>query len=190
MTYIRILAICLIFSPINAFAQTTNPWQLIPSGTSDNLRCINFVDEQNGWISGEEGVLLRTRDRGQTWTVDSIGVQYNLLKIVALDTLNLWMISPIFPTGQNEPGTFLLKSQDGGNSWSEIWFPDQLFKGIDFIDTTTGWIGGVSGLLLGTTDGGNTWTEANFEPGGTSGFIIEHIEFLSDQLIFCNGRTV
>lgn len=61
-------------------------WQQQASGTSQNLKSVNFQpDGQRGWAVGDGGVILRTEDGGATWihqtqdaraTVPARGVYY------------------------------------------------------------------------------------------------------------------
>ncbi|WP_197525573.1 YCF48-related protein [Pseudobythopirellula maris] len=44
-------------------------WRLLPTGVSTPINAITFVDDQRGWAVGELGVILATRDGGQTWVV-------------------------------------------------------------------------------------------------------------------------
>ena len=34
-----------------------------------------FVDDQTGWVVGEEGTILATRDGGTTWTRQDTGLK-------------------------------------------------------------------------------------------------------------------
>lgn len=45
-------------------------WTQVSSPTDVTLTTVCFVDPQNGWIGGHEATLLRTRDGGDTWTVE------------------------------------------------------------------------------------------------------------------------
>ena len=47
-----------------------------------------FVDSQNGWISGQFGEILRTKDGGKTWKFQRSGTQENLNKIYFANTMH------------------------------------------------------------------------------------------------------
>src|SRR4030043_1509700 len=42
-------------------------WEILNQGTSGSLNTIDFVSENIGWVNGEEGILYKTEDRGETW---------------------------------------------------------------------------------------------------------------------------
>ena len=42
-------------------------WQRVDTGTTSDLKAIQFINQQDGWICGTDGSLLRTLDAGQTW---------------------------------------------------------------------------------------------------------------------------
>ena len=157
---------------------------------------IHFVDENVGFISGATGEdesrsnarILKTTDGGKTWRV-----------VFATDTPNdiNWKIS--FPSADvgyasiisyqapdGEARGYVVKTDDGGEHWRKLkvtddkdWIP----YGINFMNTSRGWIGGSTGGYE-TTDGGQSWhavmmgkstNKIRVEPrsdGGTSVFAI------------------
>jgi len=144
--------------------KTTNgglTWRTISSGTTYNLYDLCFPDANNGYAVGitndnQNGVVLKTTDAGETWTLNTIS-QVNLESVhFPVDastgyTCDFW-------------GT-VLKTIDGGQSWSNIYAaPDTYFHAIFFKDNSTGFIVGntydgssLVNLVLKTTDGGLTW---------------------------------
>ncbi|MBA2455425.1 MAG: oxidoreductase [Nocardioidaceae bacterium] len=47
---------------------TSNPhWDERPTGTNEQYRGLDAVSKRVVWVSGEEGGVLRTTDKGQTW---------------------------------------------------------------------------------------------------------------------------
>lgn len=57
---------------------------------------------------------------------------------------------------------FLIKTEDGGQSWQEIAYDDgRKAIAIHFVDDQIGWAVGNNGLILSTTDGGDTWLVGN-----------------------------
>ncbi|MDQ3651242.1 MAG: YCF48-related protein [Acidobacteriota bacterium] len=42
-------------------------WREQPSGTTQDLRAVNFLGSDIGWAVGEKGTMLRTTNGGQTW---------------------------------------------------------------------------------------------------------------------------
>ena len=78
---------------------------------------IDFADEQHGWAS--DGVNLhRTSDGGQQWTKLSPGA--NFKQVTSLDFVSStlgWAIR-----GQGKNSSLLLKTTDGGGTWTPIPF--------------------------------------------------------------------
>lgn len=116
-------------------------------------------------------VVVRTTDGGRTWTEKIL--QAPNMQIQTLQNIHFvsaqtgWVIGR---AGDEEAGQgVLLKTTDGGDSWSAIRLPfDQLPAAIFFIDEKTGWIGGAGppikededtgpSDIIVTTDGGATW---------------------------------
>ncbi len=153
-----IAAIVLLLLSNISFAQ----WNIVSSPDLKELNDVFLVNENTGWIIGEEGYLLYSSDGGYTWTEKNSGTDKDLMEIFFLDEQNGWI-----GTGENSPGGSVLKTTDGGETWEEIDFsyvkPNlsfELFDGIQFVDENTGFI--VAGKLnsnfiLKTTDGGLTW---------------------------------
>lgn len=52
---------------------------------------------------------------------------------------------------------WLLRSDDGGQTWERLPVTGDFFKSICFTDPQTGYIVGITGTLLRTTDGGRAW---------------------------------
>ncbi len=144
-----VLSLLLTIIPVNA----QENWEIINSGTTDNLEDVFFIDNQNGWIIGYSGTLLRTTDAGESW--NSIIIPYQNLKAIQFVNQNIgWIVG--------DEG-LIIKSTDGGNTWFEqeggqnYYLEDQ-----HFFDDQVGIIcGGTIGVgrLLRTTNGGNQWDE-------------------------------
>ena len=131
-------------------------WVQQTSHTLATLGGISFLDENTGFITGDSGVVLTTKDGGITWTRLYAGA-YGLMDVHAVDS-NLLYISVA-------KGGTVLKSADGGGTWSvqtvendstdrgmAIWFTSPL-KGFVCI----GKYPFLNSKIFGTVDGGLTW---------------------------------
>ena len=97
-------------------------WRLQPSGVNCSLQSVCFLTRKIGYVAGGSaepyshtgaGVLLTTRDGGQTWTGNSRLMLPELKKILFIDPDHGWAIG--FPLAIYGSGVFT--SDDGGRSW-------------------------------------------------------------------------
>ena len=103
-----------------------------------------------GWISGEQGLILRTTDAGKTWRKQQSGVTDNIYRVAPVDAQNA------VATGAN--GT-ILYTHDGGQHWQQ----SRQKNGFAFFDasapdTKNAWVIGEFETILHSSDGGMTWT--------------------------------
>jgi len=148
------------------------------------LRCIGFANDRVGWVgnigAAENERLLQTVDGGETWSFVR-----NLPSKNPRQVCGLWVVdeSTVYLAGSNEnegpdPGrATVLKTTDGGMSWSEIDMHAaanaKTLIDVYFEDANRGWVvGGVDTVehpsrngrrgdlvpgIFRTLDGGQTW---------------------------------
>ncbi len=134
-------------------------WQN-PTTTGNNLNGIQLVNQNIGYVVGEEGTILRTIDGGNSWNDQLSGIYNNLNSVMFIDSLNGWIVG--------EFGT-ILKTTDSGNHWQEIinQYADYCLTSVFFVNQYVGWaVGGLgsnvensASLIIKTTDSGITWFE-------------------------------
>src|SRR3972149_2101943 len=61
----RLILIAAIF--LIAFANLQGQWEILNEGVKSSLNAIDFANENIGWIAGNDGLLFKTKDGGQTW---------------------------------------------------------------------------------------------------------------------------
>ena len=109
---------------------------------------ISFSDANNGIIVSGTNVY-RTYDSGQSWTqIDPIG---------PINTIGLSYVEgteTIFSTSQSGSS----QSFDGGLTWNQI--DNEVFLGVEFLNSTTGWAGSFNGDLSG-----GIWKWSDFSLG-------------------------
>lgn len=150
---------------------------------------ISFVDDQNGWIIGRQGVR-RTEDGGGSWSrVDEDGnVTGNAIQF--LDLNRGWVV-----------GKFgdVRRTDDGGETWEMVPAAGNLegksgddkpnFQGFHFVDEDHGWLAGYRrempaldqfdyGLIYHTSDGGRTWSKQ-----------LDQIDILLRDIRFIDPKT-
>lgn len=176
------LLIFSILTLITTYAQTT--WYEVPTGVDNKLNTIDFPTTLVGYIGGNDTLLLKTTDGGNTWnpitfsgvTVYSGGE--NILDLNFIDD-NIGYMS-VGPYG----GTY--KTIDGGLNWDIITVSDNLcyVGGTFFFAEDDGFIGGdgcFEGELIDIVTVGTT-TASILNDNGTVGVeSITQIDFLDDN---------
>ena len=123
---------------IRAWSQARVPVQ-------SDLAAVHFIDRNNGWACGHDGVILHSADGGRTWTKQLDGVlarhafeTYYESRIAAGDksvAAALDQIKLNFDQGPTLP-------------WLGVWF----------VDRDKGFVVGSFGDIAMTSDGGMTWS--------------------------------
>jgi photosystem II stability/assembly factor-like uncharacterized protein len=107
--------------PLNSFAQLTG-WEVVQSGTTQNLNSIYFYNHQFGVACGDSGVVLRSIDSGKTWQSLQSPVTLNLNDCVLLSEDCFSAVGD---------SAALIATSDGGNTW----FFDQILDVVGDIYT-------------------------------------------------------
>lgn len=127
------------------------------------------LKDSTGVIAGYGGVLQISTDNGLTWQVKNTGFFDHFLKadIISRDTILL--INPV--AGK------IYKSTNRGNSWQVSGTAIPNMNGVDFTQTSTGFVTKTGGIYK-TTDGGLTWQ--NIYPNNTTNGVTT-IKFLNSN---------
>ncbi|MCI0449416.1 MAG: YCF48-related protein [Chlorobi bacterium] len=129
-------------------------WLQQVSGITDGLQDCDFINQNTGWVCGNNGVILKTTNGGVNWFQQSSGVSKILWGIDAVDENLLWCV------GQ---WNTILKSTDGGNNWIVLRdgpTSSPTFRKVFFLNTNAGWLL-KSNYILRTTNGGTTFDSTN-----------------------------
>ncbi|MCX7955189.1 MAG: YCF48-related protein [Bacteroidales bacterium] len=133
--------------------KTTNggqTWSLIYSNSNQVLKDIYFIDENNGWVVGNDGLIMYTNNGGSNWTIQNSNTTQTLLSVYFINQQKGWACGY---------GGTILSTNDGGNTWVHQSAPvTEIFYSIYFINENNGAIAGDFGYVLTTNDGGNTWS--------------------------------
>ena len=138
-------------------------WKKIKTPASDPygaFSSVQFISAKVGWISGL-GVYTPTAG-GKTWKRQrrkSADYEYGTLHFA--DARHGWVTisGPSIVDGDVEtPGvSAILRTDDGGATWTRIDTPGAENLQLFFLDANRGWSAGRTGFTS-TTDGGRTWT--------------------------------
>ena len=147
----------------------------LPPGQGQGyLRNIIFASDGTGWGVGhdydESESLLWCSSDLRAWTAQS----HPIPKGARLSAIAFPTAMAGYAVGyirRESPKPFMLKTVDGGDTWTEVAPPLTEGTPIDifFLDEQTGWVVGASGddgLVLKTTDGGASWevTRVHYSP--------------------------
>ena len=120
---------------------------------SPDLLSVAFTDDgQIGLAVGVNGTILKSTNRGVTWTSRTSGTRVSLRSVdLATDGQTAWVVGD---------GGTILRSLDGGDSWlSSDSATAAVLLSVSFgADGRTGWAVGSTGTALRSLDGGASWT--------------------------------
>ncbi len=136
-----------LFLPV--LAQDHWTWQNpLPQG--NDLESIVFTSSDTGYAFGEAGTILKTTDRGTSWSIRTAG-SARLHKAQFPNSKLGYVVGDL--------GS-IFKTVDAGIHWAEL--PSGTKRNLWtlwFQDSAKGWVAGDSGTLLATTDGGASWAQ-------------------------------
>lgn len=124
------------------------------------MRRFRFFNDSIGYAMGGHidiaGVLWRTTDGGQRWSVQGVSPE-PLLDMHFKDSLNIIAVG-----GDFDFGSGMVKSSDGGLSWEYVYLG--IFgeaQTVSFRTESEAWSPlGFTGTYMYTLDGGETWIPA------------------------------
>lgn len=151
------LIILAFFFSFTASSSAQNGWTWqnpLPQGNS--IGAVYLLNANTGWVVGANGLIMKTTNGGNNWTIQTSGTKLGLSAVVFFDANTGIIVGS--SGGVGIWGT-ILKTTDGGNTW--ISRPPATLSGnltaISFINPNTGWAVGSSGTIIKTINGGDTW---------------------------------
>ena len=140
----------------------------------DDLLCVSFANEKDGWACGRWGHILHTGDGGKTWANQKSGTDYTLTSICFSNPQNGWAVGD---------GGTIIHTKDGGKTWEKQKSPVPFYlMRVYFLSPLKGVIVTERTTILITEDGGNTWRKQFSDQD----FILKSVSF-ADHL---NGWAV
>ena len=156
MRYILTSTFVLFLACTSLFSQS---WYKLDSGSDEFLSAIFFVDPDLGYSCGTNGTILKTTDGGINWELLNSGTTLPLgdVHFINADTG--------FVTGGTWNGEgVVLRTIDGGDTWSTSATCSNLITSVTFINESEGIYTGGYGCGTGvarSTNTGETWSSVN-----------------------------
>jgi photosystem II stability/assembly factor-like uncharacterized protein len=156
-----------IFVSIFIFSITINSqpisWVEQTSGLTTQLTSVSVVNDNNAWICGYAGRVLRTTNGGANWvSVNAAPIPgtLDLHSIYAIDS-NTALVAG------SGTSSFLFRTSNGGANWTQVFtetggFINSVQMGNTFAGFMMGDPVGGRWSLWGTTTGGLTWDSSSF----------------------------
>jgi len=154
----------------SASALNNSSWSPQASGITKTLNSVYFINNLDGWVVGEDGTILNTKNGGDTWVPQNSGVTNQFNSVFFIDENKGWII------GQD--GT-ILSTTNGGDTWDpQTSGTSYHLHDVYFENENNGWaVGGAISIsiicnpscqinitawyntVLRTTNGGASWTK-------------------------------
>lgn len=143
------------------------PWTARDTSCSSPIASFSFPTAERGYVVGVDGTVLRSDDGGRSWggrtalpgtpAQGAFGATANDVLFTAPD-----VGFAVVGTGG---GGAILRTTDGGGSWSGVQSSPTALNGLWFVDATTGYAVGNGGRAFKTVDGGVTWSDVSTSAG-------------------------
>ncbi len=127
MTFVACLWLCL------AQASPWEPVKFPEAAAGKSVHGIASLDASSGWIVGEAGLSLQTRDGGRTWKLRPLGTQATLRSIRFLNEKAVIAVGDGDPDSPRPTGHIvmgrqmtsgvILRTSDGGETWRKSYAP-------------------------------------------------------------------
>ena len=156
------------------------------SETNTTLNVIKFYNEDIGFAMGNDGLILKSTDQGESWLeIDDI-IEGDIQDFDFISTDVIVLVSTGF-FGNAEFERFIYFSEDSGSSWHASFIESGSFNSVHFFNDTLGLVSG-SHNILRTDDGGSYWHEVyNITQNGFDYGSISQMDFVNDNIGYAIG---
>lgn len=155
---------------------------ILQTNIANNLEAVFFLNGKDGFVADNAGGIYKTTDSAKTWRPLNSTVNLPVYDLYFTDAQKGYAVggwSFCNGTGCTPPGGFILRTLDGGQTWTRVHTPSEKIEihSIHFVNPSLGFCAG-GNTILKTTDGGQTWSE--YKVNNPGGFIME-IRFVNAQ---------
>ena len=123
----------------------TNTNKPNPIAIIDSLNDLFMYDSNNGWLCGDNGLILNTPNGGQTWNIQSVDTKRNINGISFVTTNIGWAVGN---------SGVIVRTASGGQKWIVLTpITAENLNDIFAVDQLNVWAVGDSGTILRTSNG-------------------------------------
>jgi photosystem II stability/assembly factor-like uncharacterized protein len=184
MKFLRTILVILILQfSVEANAQWSVKHLDVSKSTQGWKNLVKFENDSLGLFMGDNSLILKSTDAGETWNPKVIDFKMNLNDFQFVGDSIVYAIGDAdFENGESRV-SILIKSVDDGETWDSIAsFPRQVMMTLSFLDTNTGIVAGYSGIYR-TSNSGKTWNSV-WDISRFPDWVIE-----PQQIIFANSQV-
>jgi photosystem II stability/assembly factor-like uncharacterized protein len=180
-----LLFVSLIFSSI--ITKSQGSWEQLNTPVNNDFLDLYFIDSLTGWVVGDSGLIIHTKDGGLNWEMQESHVTNDIVSVFFFDNVRGWASAINYSTLPY--GSIILKTVDGGQNWIATPYNTSsvFINSIMFLDTLRGWMVGTPHLFMSTVDGGISWHQANIDTSTLAFFPVLNIKFYNDQYGYASG---
>ncbi len=153
----------LVTNGIGEIYKTTNTgatWNRVYDGPQ-SLNSITFYDAALGWAVGAGGMIIVTKDGGDSWELQFNHFDLDFSDVYFATSAEGWVTS-------KKLSASIWHTTNGGQDWHTISLPISTFwHAVSFATPSRGWIVGGStdnGVIYRTDDGGQSWVLDHTSP--------------------------
>ncbi len=124
------------------------------------LTAVHFVDTQQGWAVGHDGVILHSADGGQSWekqldgrAINNLAQAWAAAEVARLEATTAAAADDEVLATALEGAQFALEDIQAGSEYG----PSRPLLDVWFKNAQQGWAVGAYGMFLHTVDGGQHW---------------------------------
>lgn len=164
-------------------------WKVIQTPVDIRFNSIFALDTANIWIAGDNGTIIYTSDKGETWDIQTTGNNSRIYDVHFINENEGWAVE--WKTDLPPYGTFILKTTDGGENWESSLFrnEDSFLYTIYFLDSLNGFAGGDPDFVY-SDDGGENWYSVEIYDSVGAYLPVYKFNFYSPQYGYAVGGAI
>jgi photosystem II stability/assembly factor-like uncharacterized protein len=176
------------------FNEVNSQWAVkhVDESSSYYDNVIKFKNDSMGFFMGNNSIILKSVDAGETWNSMDIKTQINAKDFQFIDDSVIYAVGDYYVGAGQHMMSKIIKSIDNGDTWDSIYSIDRKqLNSIWFFNNDSGIVAGFDGIYR-TRDSGNSWdTVWSIIQFGYKYGTLEEISFPVPQIGYAigEGRT-